>query len=514
MMRTACILLACASTLAHAQLLTNNGASITVLGSAQLTAKGEVLINAGATITNSGIIDFSGDWTNNSGGGCFGNSEGTVIMNGTAQIIGGSAPTQFDHLQLLGTSVLLEQDQLVGGGASTSRTGVLALHDALLHLNSQRLTFTNPAPSAITRDAGMLISETDALAGYGRVDWRIGASAPANYVVPFGNAVTGHYLPLTMAIATSGAGANGALSFATYPTDPLASPNNRPLPTGLPSLVDMVGFENASNVLDRYWIIEPSGYSTAPSAALTFTYRDSEWNSGTNTISEALLQAQRFNGATWSQPPNGVANTALNTVTTALTIEYASIWALVQSFTPLPVELLDFDAKAEGRKVRCMWITASELNNDYFTVERSADGEDFHDIGLVQGAGTTQVMQHYALLDEAPSPGLAYYRLRQTDFDGSETWSRIVAVLMPIGEEASPLVLWPNPATDALSIAGLLPDEHLVILDAAGRVVLDAGVANDARATIDLSALSEGAYFLRVGNRAQERTARFIRTTR
>jgi len=75
-------------------------------------------------------------------------------------------------------------------------------------------------------------------------------------------------------------------------------------------------------------------------------------------------------------------------------------------------------------------------------------------------------------------------------------------------------VLWPNPATDALSIAGLLPDEHLVILDAAGRLVLDAGVANDARATIDLSALSEGAYFLRVGNRAKERTARFIRTTR
>ncbi|MFZ1692970.1 MAG: T9SS type A sorting domain-containing protein [Flavobacteriales bacterium] len=513
MMRAIAIPLLLASSSGAAQLFTSNGAAIALQGGAQLSVKGSALINAGATIANNGTIDLTGDWTNNSGGDCFGNSEGTVIMNGAAQSMRGSAPTQFNHLQLLGATVLLEQDQLVGGGAFTSRTGVLALHDAHLHLNSQRLTLTNPAPSAIMRDAGMLISETEPLAGYGRVDWRIGAAAPANYVVPFGNAVTGHYLPLTMAIAASGAGTNGALSFATYPTDPLASPNNRPLPTGLPSLVDMVGFENAPNVVDRFWIIEPSGYSTAPSAALTFTYRDSEWNSGTNTIIEALLQAQRFNGATWSQPPNGVASNALNTVTTALTNEFASIWALVQGITPLPVELLDFDAKAEGRKVRCMWITASELNNDHFTVERSADGEDFHDIGVVQGAGTTQVMQQYALFDDAPLPGLAYYRLRQTDLDGSGTWSRIVPVLMPSTDEG-PLVLWPNPATDALSIAGLFPDEHLVILDAAGRVVLDAGLANDARATIGLSALPEGAYFLRVGNTAQNRTARFIRSTR
>lgn len=512
-MRSFAIPLLLASSVCTAQLFTDNGAPITLQSAAQLSVKGGALIAPGGTIANSGTIDLTGDWTNNSGGDCFGNSEGTVILNGAAQSIRGSAPTQFNHLQLLGAAVTLEQDQFAGGGASTSRTGLLALHDALLHLNSQRLTLTNPAASAITRNAGMLISETDPLAGYGRVDWRIGASAPANYVVPFGNAVTGHYLPLTMAITASGAGANGALSFATYPSDPMASPNNRPLPSGLPSLVDIAGFENAPNVLDRFWIIEPSGYSATPSASLTFTYRDSEWNSGTNTISEALLQAQRFNGATWSQPPNGVANTALNNVTTTLTNEFATIWALVQGFTPLPVELLDFEAKADGRKVRCAWVTASELNNDHFTVERSADGERFHDIGVVQGAGTIQVMQQYTLWDHAPLPGLSFYRLRQTDFDGTETWSRIVPVLMPSTDEG-PLVLWPNPATDALSIAGLLPDEHLMILDAAGRLVLDAGLANDARATIDLSALSEGAYILRVSNRAQERTARFIRTAR
>ncbi|MBK7946765.1 MAG: hypothetical protein IPJ85_16320 [Flavobacteriales bacterium] len=258
-------------------------------------------------------------------------------------------------MQLLGTSVLLEQDQLVGGGASTSRTGVLALHDALLHLNSQRLTFTNPAPSAITRDAGMLISETDALAGYGRVDWRIGASAPANYVVPFGNAVTGHYLPLTMAIATSGAGANGALSFATTPPIRWPRRTTRPLPTGLPSLVDMVGFENASNVWDA-----ATGSSSRAVTARHLPQRSPSPIATANGTAAPIPSARHCCRHSASTEPRGrsrrtvMANTALNTVTTALTIEYASIWALVQSFTPLPVELLDFDAKAEGRKVRCM----------------------------------------------------------------------------------------------------------------------------------------------------------------
>lgn len=490
----------------HAQLLTDAGAAITITAGTQLTVKGDVLAGPGSGIANGGTIDLSGDLTNDSGGALFAPVAGSVILNGASQSIGGADATAFDALDLQCIALSLQQDAIVGG-TYASPAGALQLRDALLHLNAHRLTVTNAAATAITRVNGQVISETDPLMGYGTVEWWIGGGT-GTYVVPFGDGVS--YLPVTLNIGVSGSGA-GSVVLATYPTDPSATPNNRPLPTGLPVLTDLAGLENAPNVLDRFWIVEPSGYSTAPTAALTFTYRDSEWNSGTNTISEALLQAQRSTGSNWSQPPNGTVNTVQNTVTTTPTNGFATIWALVQSSTPLPVELLEFTAMADGSAVRCAWVTASELGNDHFTVERSADGVSFHDIGAVQGAGTTQEMQQYALLDHAPMPGLAYYRLRQTDLDGREDWSPMVPVIMPTAHDAATLVLWPNPATDAIRVAGTRPDEHLVILDASGRVVIDAGVTSDAPTSVDLKGLSAGPYLVRVSSRTQQRSARFIR---
>ena len=95
----------------------------------------------------------------------------------------------------------------------------------------------------------------------------------------------------------------------------------------------------------------------------------------------------------------------------------------------------------------------------------------FDDIGEMEGAGNSQQVLGYSFLDPSPYAGLSYYRLRQTDFDGTETWSQVVAVVFdPIG--SSQLAVYPNPARDQLMLAGL-PDNttRIVLFDATGRLV-------------------------------------------
>ena len=494
-------------TLASAQLLTNEGAAITVQSGAQLTVQGEVLNEAGGAIGNSGTIDLSGHWTNNSGNDCFGASEGTVILNGAGQEIRGSSYTQFNHLQLVGGDVTLMQDAYVGGGVVTTRTGVLALGNADLLLNSRVLGVTNADPTGITRTTGMLISETGPVPGYGRVEWFIGSHAPAVYTVPFGNATTSDYLPLDVNLLAGGVGSSGWFTFATYPTDPFALPNNRPLPTGLSSFTDLGGTENAQNVVDRFWIMDTEEYATEPTASFTFTYRDSEWNTGTNTIVEPSLQAQRWDGV-WSNPPMGIVNPTANSVSTPAVNLFAQVWALVQGSTPLPVELLAFDAVPLGDEVRCTWVTASELNSDHFTVERSIDGVLFTDIGVMDAAGFSQQTLDYGFVDAAPLSGLSYYRLRQTDFDGTEAWSVVVSVRFEApGDD---LAIYPNPTTDELFIAGVLHgDERVTVIDAMGRTIADLGLLRYGR--VDVSALATGGYSLQVISAAGARSTRFVK---
>lgn len=141
--------------------------------------------------------------------------------------------------------------------------------------------------------------------------------------------------------------------------------------------------------------------------------------------------------------------------------------ACTGSFTLLPVELLYFTAMPEGDGVVLNWATATELNNAGFQVERSGDGERFETIIRMPGMGTTQQVTEYKELDRDPLPGLSYYRLRQTDIDGTETWSNTVAVQW---EQDVP-VAYPNPVHDVVTIAGIGPDAVVEVLDPIGRLL-------------------------------------------
>ncbi|HKK78068.1 MAG TPA: matrixin family metalloprotease [Phaeodactylibacter sp.] len=95
--------------------------------------------------------------------------------------------------------------------------------------------------------------------------------------------------------------------------------------------------------------------------------------------------------------------------------------ALSSGCAALPVELLHFQARRSGSRAELEWATATELNNDYFTLERSADGRQYQEIAQVMGAGTVQQQRVYRFEDREPVPGINYYRLWQTDYDGQKT---------------------------------------------------------------------------------------------
>lgn len=108
-----------------------------------------------------------------------------------------------------------------------------------------------------------------------------------------------------------------------------------------------------------------------------------------------------------------------------LAIDDASI---TLNAAPMPIRLISFEAKKLAEKVRLSWATATEINNELFSIERSANGQEFEVIATVDGAGNSNTVLNYISVDEKPARGVNYYRLRQTDHNGTSTLSKTIAV--------------------------------------------------------------------------------------
>ena len=97
--------------------------------------------------------------------------------------------------------------------------------------------------------------------------------------------------------------------------------------------------------------------------------------------------------------------------------------------TALPVELLEFTAIAVNNQyAKLDWTTASEINNDHFTIEKTKDGIGYEIVTVVKGAGNSTTILHYTYNDQKPYKGISYYRLKQTDFNGAYDYSALEAV--------------------------------------------------------------------------------------
>ncbi len=521
-----------ACSIAVAQGVINNGAKINVAASTYFNIdNGGFTNNAGGEVTNAGTMQVEGDWENNDAGGVFATNNGVVELDGAAQNITGTQPTDFYTLVVEGTG------HKTLDAVDANIYNQLNLNGRSLRLNTNTLNVETAATTAIT-GTGKIVSETGpASGGYGVVRWNIGTNT-GNYPIPFGtDAATPADLSFGYNITTAGGPTSNYKTFATYVTDSensftgtniTVNPGNgqwTDLPYTVTNLTD--DYIQAAHywTVDRFWIIDAEnigqgqgGYTVAPRLEYVFKYSDAEIASP-NHITEANLVAQRWNhnlnkwGDWLYGVPSVITNTAANTTTIQIaqdgstwTEDMYPVWTLVDNSDPLPIELTRFVGTCVNGDIEVRWTTWTETENDFFTLERSNNGNDWEVVDVVEGAGNSNEPISYMVTDVNAFGGTSYYRLKDTDFAGKSTYSEVIAVTCGATGSDFDLVNAYDVDQEAIVVeftAAENEDYVITLFDASGRLVLDfSGVAVDGmnKVNLDVQDVARGIYIINLAN--------------
>lgn len=160
----------------------------------------------------------------------------------------------------------------------------------------------------------------------------------------------------------------------------------------------------------------------------------------------------------------------------------------------LPIELLSFDATCEKGVVNLAWETASQINNDYFTIERTTDGVTYETIGTVDGAGNSNQTKSYSFVDTKPVAGTSYYSLKQTDFNGKYKRLQLIDVNC---DRNIDFTIRPNPSNGEFTIEGVALNSDIILTNVLGQIVFQTKM-DEERKTIDLGKQLNGLYFVQI----------------
>ena len=173
----------------------------------------------------------------------------------------------------------------------------------------------------------------------------------------------------------------------------------------------------------------------------------------------------------------------------------------------LPVTLISFSAKPRNNKIEVSWATLVEINNNYFEVLRSSDGINFQPIGRVNGNRTTTVGIKYFFVDDNPSIGMTYYKLKQVDLDGGFEYSPMVKV----ENKFIKVRIYPTILTNFVNIdIENSESANMTIVNNIGETFKEASL-NSTLNTIDISDLPSGIYFAKVESKTQYFIERIIK---
>lgn len=441
---------------------TLTSSSGTITGSGAFDAVANVILNDGAsyTNTNTGGFNASNALRTESGTGTFINgANGSLIYGGT---VGNFTVTNFTANATNNTVTYnrtasiqrimpttdnvyhnLVIDKADGVDMTTTEVftfnGDITLNDGDLIMGNQDII--------LGIDANIIGGSTTGYiqqSGAGRIrkEYTTGGNT-ATINIPFGDATA--YAPMTFALVASDAIPASAEIEFEYVAG--AHPDRSNDNSGDGGDDDGTA---ATDYLNAYWNFTSSTISN-PTFNATLDYT----NVGA-TGSEAGLQpfllrtfTPEGGGSTidWfgigSKPSvgSGTVNPTSNIVTFSNVVmgntdgddigntsNSVTLYAMDNSGSRLPITLIDFTAKVSGSVVQLDWSTASETNNEYFTIERSSDGSNFHAVLTVDGAGNSSGVIDYQAIDPFPMNGRTYYRLKQTDFNGQFEYSKLVAV--------------------------------------------------------------------------------------
>jgi hypothetical protein len=378
-----------------------------------------------ASGVNGGNIALGGNWINNGAAMVnFTPNNRIVTFNGSGlQSITGTNTTINPFAQLT-----------INNPAGVTLTSLDAEVQTSLNLTSGKLNLNNNQLTLGT------IGNNGTLSGGSATSYIISGSTSAKfirytttnattYAFPIGDAT--NYSPISVQFYASPMAANTQLSVNIIAS---AHPN----------------LGTSTNYLGRYWTVEPTNLPNIfTDYGVVYQYADAdiigvEANIKPYKHSTVGWIAAQGSGASFEMG-TGSVNPGTNTIT----------WTGLNNFSdftgngngsPLPISLLDFNAQVVLGQVNLTWSTASEINNDYFTIERSKNGIDFKELAQVPAAGNSNQILNYKLIDEQPYQGLSYYRLKQTDFDGKFTFAQIKTVTINDNQKPDHISIYPNPS--------------------------------------------------------------------
>lgn len=252
---------------------------------------------------------------------------------------------------------------------------------------------------------------------------------------------------------------------------------------------DLFFTDNNGEMLDKYSLYTSQVYIEYKNGQNGFAEIGKKTGSGTNTTSTSSYLGD------------------CSTLTVDNIIDYARIViegpnfklqsADVEWVSPLAIELNDFSATANTNSITLNWETASETNNNFFTIEKSIDGIEWNEVGITRGSGNSSTTMSYSIEDYSPVNGVNYYRLSQTDYDGSSKTFNTISILFK-GETS--LIIYPNPTTEYITIQNVKENQAIELLSLTGGKIKEWNSQNETTKTISLKDFNKGIYFLKIGD--------------
>ncbi len=425
--------------------------AIVDLGSSQLTGTGFFTVQSNSTLRmghTQGISAASASGNVLCTGTRTFSTTASYVYNGTsAQISGNGLPTTVTNLTVSNASGLTLTNGVTVTGTLTFTAGTISTGAAELQVSN------NSAYAINGYGSGKFVigNLRRTVAGTGTYIWPLGASA--------------NYEPLTVTL--SGITGMSTLLGVFSATNPLAH-------ASIPSTTQVNGTPITGTLDYGYWTLTPDANPSAGTYNISVTLSGAS-NTGAQASQYSVLKNNTGNG-TWisegthnnnTQLVNGTAVTAVRTALSTF-----GSFAIGIGGSPLPVQMTGFAVRLDNNAAVLEWETAAELNNHYFSVEKSLDGNHYTAIAKVDGAGTSTLAHQYSFTDENPGSGTIYYRIAQTDFDGTSTYSatRFVA----LADAPIQLQVYPNPALSggAIHLEGNIPaGSTLRLSDLQGRLL-------------------------------------------
>jgi hypothetical protein len=429
---------------------------------------GSIFIKTGSTLTVTGTgFDVQGD-INCSGTYTHSASLSKLTFSGTNyQTINGSGNISTYNLELNKT------------GGNVTLNNNISVYNNMNMLSG--IVLTSTAAKIILRDNTTTTNASDLSFVSGPVQ-KYGDDP---FTFPVGK--SGNYQPISMNAGTN-AQTGDAFTAEYFNVDPRTLYGNNLGP----------GIDSISSC--EYWTLTMDVGSAQKNVTLS-------WDGNSCAITNlSALRVTRFNSTLWTDEGNmfTTGNTASGTITSNVTTGFGPFTiATVSATNNLPITLLSFSAIYNGKEVKLSWVTSTEINNDFFTIERSRDGKNFEGILTQPGSGTSNSIQYYGAEDVNPYTNISYYRLKQTDYDGKSSYSDIIPIRIKIDEPKIISVQSSRPnSMISFDVNFPQPAEGIMkIIDINGKLAYGAKFSSPAQQkhfTLDSSQIPTGVYFLQL----------------